>query len=76
MKTQSQFSPTFLLRTKSGKAVCRQGGKASLEGKTIFSIMEVSSSPRNREYNLRKAEQSLGEPCEWVKGPMAEYCAP
>lgn len=73
-------SKTLLMRTASGKPVYSNGaGSWSLDpskGWKQADVMLVASSPGNMDYQIRKASAQVGEPCEWIPGPVAEYMNP
>lgn len=79
MNTSIQRSPSFALQTVDGQTVYTNGRcKYSLtydKWSTSIPIREKvgESTPEGRAKRLAKVQDQVGEPLEWVDGPVVEY---
>jgi hypothetical protein len=79
MNTSIKTSPSFALQTLDGQTVYGNGcGKYSLTynkwGTSIPTHEKVGdNTPEGRAKRLAKAQDQVGQPLQWVDGPVIEY---
>ncbi len=79
MNTSIKTSPSFSLQTLDGQTVYSNGcGKYSLTynkwGTSIPTHARVgNSNPEGRAKQLARAQDQVGQPLQWVDGPVIEY---